>query len=217
MMTDGQLATKLTYEDPVIVQGYIKRNAVNPKQVDLITTFSKTIVGTRVLDLGCGPGHESHIFSELGFTVTGLDYSTEMIRQARKLKQVDNPPHFLVGDMKELSELFAENSFDAIWASASLLHIRSEELPKVLHGMTHVARNGAKVYVGLKGGVGTELIEEDKLGKPMLREFTLWSKDSFLELTKLFGWRLDDFFVQEGSLFKGKPAEWLRFFFTISK
>jgi len=63
-----------------------------------------------------------------------------MILQAKKLKQVSNPPKFLVGDMTKLTELFHEDSFDAIWASASLLHITEEELPVVLAGMHQITQ-----------------------------------------------------------------------------
>lgn len=217
MNLTGQQITHAVYEDPEIVEGYIKRNALDPKQADLIKSFSTTIQGKKVLDLGCGPGHDSYIFANLGFDVTGLDYSSEMIRRAKDFKHVENQPKFIVGDMRKLGDSFDKDSFDAILASASLLHIQPGDLPTVLSGITHISRDEALVYVGLKGGVGTVLVEEDKLGKPMQREFTLWTKESFIEQTQPYGWALIDFSTREGSMFRGEPTQWLNFFFKLAK
>lgn len=217
MNNDGQQLTHRVYEDPDIVEGYIKRNAIDPKQKDLIASFSKTIAGKKVLDLGCGPGHESYIFAELGFDVTGLDFSNEMIRRAKNFKDSTNNPSFIVGDMTKLNNYFEENQFDAIWASASLLHIRPSDIQATLEGMTSIAKNGAKIFIGLKGGTGTLLADEDKYGKKMQREFTLWSKEQFLSEVKQFGWKLDNFDSKVGSEFMGQPTQWLQFFFTVVK
>ncbi len=217
MSQAGQQITKSVYEDPEIVEGYIKRNALDPKQTELIKSFSNSIQGKKVLDLGCGPGHDSYIFADLGFEVTGMDYSNEMIRRAKDFKQFANQPKFVVGDMRKLSDYFSEDSFDAIWASASLLHIQLEDTSQVLEGMTNIAKNEAVVYIGLKGGSGTVLVDEDKLGKPMQREFTLWTKDRFIEQTDRCGWVLTDFSSREGSIFRGEPTQWLNFFFKIAK
>lgn len=119
--------------------------------------------------------------------------------------------------MKKLPDYFDNNSFDAIWASASILHIKPKDVPQTLEGITKVAKNGTVVYVGLKGGHGTILVEENKLGKPMQREFTLWTKEGFVRQTNRFGWKLSNFTTREGSVFRGKPTEWLNFFFVITK
>lgn len=202
MNSDGQQITHLVYEAPEIVEGYIERNAINPKQRDLAASFSKTINGRKVLDLGCGPGHESHTFAELGFDVVGLDFSSEMIRRAKNLKDSNKRPTFIVGDMTKLNDYFAENQFDAIWASASLLHLRPTDIPATLEGIISVAKNGAKIFISLKGGKGTLIADEDKYGKKMQREFTLWSKEKFLNEVEQFGWKLDNFDNKVGSDFK---------------
>ncbi|MCA9369357.1 class I SAM-dependent methyltransferase [Candidatus Woesebacteria bacterium] len=219
MSTNGQKITHATYEDPEIIEGYIKRNATNPKQKDLIIAFAKNISGKRVFDLGCGPGHDSYIFSELNFHVIGLDFSKEMIRRAQTLKNVENKPRFIVGDMTKLNEYFTENAFDAIWASASLLHIPLTDISKTIEGMTHISKSGTKIYVGLKGGntENTFLVDEDKYGKSMQREFTFWTKEGFLKEVAPYGWKLEQFTSREGSLSMGQPTQWLNFFFKVQK
>ena len=66
--------------------------------------------GKRVIDIGCGPVSDAYYFAELGFDVVGIDYSEEMIKAARGLKKVSNPPLFRVGDMREIGDMFDENS-----------------------------------------------------------------------------------------------------------
>lgn len=218
MQNNGQHITKGTYEDPEIVEAYIKRNTLQPKQANLIRTFATTINGKRVLDLGCGPGHYTYLFSELGFDVTGLDYSHEMIKKANNFKKIKkNIPEFIVADMKKLTDHYSNNTFDAIWASASLIHIRPKNLDSVLKGMTKIVKPNAKIFISLKDGEGTLLVDENKLGKPMQREFTLWSKEKFLKKIMPYGWLLDSFFSEDGSIFMGQPTRWLQFFFTVPK
>lgn len=45
--------------------------------------------------------------------------------------------------------------------------------------MHTISKNGAEIYIRLKSGEGTVLVDEDKLGKPMQREFTLWTQEDF--------------------------------------
>lgn len=47
--------------------------------------------GGRVLVPGCGRGHEAALLAELGFTVVGLDFIGEALRQARRLHGPDRP------------------------------------------------------------------------------------------------------------------------------
>jgi 2-polyprenyl-3-methyl-5-hydroxy-6-metoxy-1,4-benzoquinol methylase len=85
--------TKSTYEDPDIVAGYIENNAYNPKMYEAIEAFASLVEGENpaVIDLGCGPGQDSYKFAELGFETVGIDYSEQMIENAKKLHTVDNP------------------------------------------------------------------------------------------------------------------------------
>lgn len=47
---------------------------VLPQLQEFINFLEK---GDEILDLGCGPGHHSRVFSETGFKVTGIDLSKE--------------------------------------------------------------------------------------------------------------------------------------------
>ena len=45
----------------------------------------------RVLVPGCGRGHEAALLAGLGYAVVGLDFSSEAIKEARRLHGIDSP------------------------------------------------------------------------------------------------------------------------------
>src|SRR3989304_6740337 len=55
--------------------------------VDFAERIFRRFMGRRVesvLDLGCGTGHHAIPFARLGYDVTGLDLSTQMLAYARR-------------------------------------------------------------------------------------------------------------------------------------
>jgi len=52
-------------------------------QIDLISDAVPIVEGTRVLDVGCGPGVLSGQLAELGAEVVGIDFSANMIAEAK--------------------------------------------------------------------------------------------------------------------------------------
>ncbi|MCK5836218.1 MAG: methyltransferase domain-containing protein [Desulfobacula sp.] len=78
--------------------------------------------GTRLLDVACGPGYASEAAHVLKAIPTGLDFSSEMIRIARK----HNPwIRFQEGDAQDLD--FAEDYFDSVVMNFGLLHLSMPE------------------------------------------------------------------------------------------
>ena len=87
-----------------------------------------------ILDFGCGPGRDLHVFKSLGHNPVGLDGSQSFCDMARKYS--DCPvlhQQFLSLDLKE-------NTFDGIFANASLFHVPSSELPRILNEMHQALR-----------------------------------------------------------------------------
>jgi len=79
-----------------------------------------------ILDLGCGPGRDLRYFSLLGHDVTGLDGSMEFVSMARLYSGCE------VLHQDFLALKLQADSFDAVFANASLFHVPRQELPRVL-------------------------------------------------------------------------------------
>jgi ubiquinone/menaquinone biosynthesis C-methylase UbiE len=95
----------------------------------------------KVLDMGCGTGVSSIVISNLGFDVTGIDISSNLIDQAIKLSEdatvswlkdsllrsnsLTNKPTFIVGDITNLD--VADNSIDICFLCGVLHHFPNYE------------------------------------------------------------------------------------------
>lgn len=82
--------------------------------------------GLRILDFGCGPGRDLAYFKSLGHCPTGLDGSENFCRMAR-----DHSGCPVLQQSFLTLDLPAE-SFDGVFANASLFHVPRQELSRVL-------------------------------------------------------------------------------------
>ncbi len=80
----------------------------------------------RILDLGCGPGRDLRTFRELGHEAVGLDGATRFVEMARAHSGCE----VLHQDFLALDLPAAH--FDGVFANASLFHVPTQELPRVL-------------------------------------------------------------------------------------
>ena len=91
-----------------------------------------------ILDFGCGPGRDLKTFAALGHTAIGLDGAAALVAMAR----ADTGCVVWQQDFSAL-DLPGER-FDGIFANASLFHVPSQELPRVLRQL-HAALKPAGV------------------------------------------------------------------------
>jgi SAM-dependent methyltransferase len=80
----------------------------------------------RILDLGCGPGRDLRAFAELGHEAVGLDGAARFVEMARAHSGCE----VLLQDFLALDLPAAH--FDGVFANASLFHVPTQELPRVL-------------------------------------------------------------------------------------
>src|SRR5262249_25842027 len=86
--------------------------------IDALLDAAEVQCGSRTLDIATGPGYAAGRAAERGAVVTGVDFSSEMIEQARRrYAAVD----FQVGDAESLS--FPDSSFDAAIMNFGMLHL----------------------------------------------------------------------------------------------
>ncbi|MCZ6804795.1 MAG: class I SAM-dependent methyltransferase [Proteobacteria bacterium] len=87
-----------------------------------------------ILDLGCGPGRDLCTFKSLDHRPTGLDGSKAFCQMAH---QHSGCPTLHQQFLKLELDV---NSFDGIFANASLFHVPGQELPRVLRELHRALR-----------------------------------------------------------------------------
>lgn len=80
----------------------------------------------KILDLGCGPGRDLLHFRSLGHDAVGLEGSKEFVAMARSYSGCE------VLHQDFLAMALPEGRFDGVFANASLFHVPSQELPRIL-------------------------------------------------------------------------------------
>lgn len=103
---------------------------------------------SRVLDLGCGAGHDLKSFALRGVIPAGLDYAEAMARLAHRASGAP----VVNADMRAMP--FADATFDAVWASATLHHVGTDELVQALSECRRVLRTGGVFFASVKRGSG---------------------------------------------------------------
>ncbi len=85
-----------------------------------------------ILDFGCGPGRDLAYFKSIGHTPVGLDGSARFVEMAREATGCEVlHQSFLALDLPK-------GRFDGVFANASLFHVPTQELSRVL-GQIHDA------------------------------------------------------------------------------
>ena len=106
-----------------VAEGYASYAAVISGQVnDAILNAVGTEVGTRLLDVACGPGHLSAAAVKRGATVIGIDFAPNMVAVARSSCP---EAEFQEADAEDLP--FGDGSFDAVVCSLGVLHFPNPE------------------------------------------------------------------------------------------
>ena len=83
----------------------------------------------RILDFGCGPGRDLKTFRDLSHDAIGLEGSARFAEMARSYSGCE------VWQQDFLKLDLPAEQFDGIFANASLFHIPSQELPRVLRDL----------------------------------------------------------------------------------
>ncbi|MES2070632.1 MAG: class I SAM-dependent methyltransferase [Pseudomonadota bacterium] len=103
-----------------------------------------------LLDFGCGPGRDLKTLSALGHVAIGLDGSEEFVAMARS----DTACEVWQQDFLKLE--LPPKKFDGIFANASLQHIPSQELPRVLRQLHATLKTGGVLFCSIPRGNNLE-------------------------------------------------------------
>ena len=137
--------------------------------------------GARVLEIGSGGGRDARVMEELGLVVRRTDVTPGFVEL---LRGQGHPCELLDPLVDDLSS--PDGPYDAVWANASLLHVRRGDLPTVLGRLAAVTRRGGVLRVSLKEGDGEGWSTHGSVRNP--RHFTYWRAAALSEAVTSAGW-----------------------------
>lgn len=168
--------------------------------VDMTNTYKEFLKlvpeGGKILDLGCGSGRDSMNFMKLGYEVTAVDGSKELAKKASALlgKEVI---------ASTFEELELKEKFHGIWACASLLHIKREDLKTVLNNLYNNLDDNGVFYMSFKYGE-KEYVDDKN------RYFNCFTDESIIgfinENTKF---NILDLYITEDKLGRVNEVKWV--------
>jgi ubiquinone/menaquinone biosynthesis C-methylase UbiE len=141
--------------------------------------------GERVLEIGCGTGHFSAYFKELGAEVVGLDTSFEMLRVAKDRHsglEID----FSRGDAYRLP--FSDDSFDLVAMITTLEFISSPR--QALEEAFRVSKG--RVFLGILNRNSLLALKRKRSGKKLWQEAHFYNLREVIDLLgkdKKIKWR----------------------------
>lgn len=186
--SDKTEATEAAYD--AVAQDYAERaSGRSPEASRFAGRFEQRLEpGSRVVDLGCGPGEDLLRLADCGHRPIGLDRSAELLALAHHSPRVR-------ADLKQLP--FADGSADGIWAHASLLHVDSAALEGALVEWDRIVRPGGLVgfSTSLGGDSGWELVPAEPSRVPVMNDglkrwFVHHDKDVVLRAIGRRGWEI---------------------------
>ena len=163
-----------------------------PLDRDLLNRFAAEMAGRgKVSDIGCGPGHVARYLHDAGTNVFGLDLSTKMLEQARRL----NPDiSFREGNMTALD--LEDETLAGIVSFYAIVNIPKESLPLVFREMARVLCPGGMLLLAFH--MGDEVLQEKELwGRPISMDFFLFQPSTIREYIELAGLYIQEIIERE--------------------
>ncbi len=120
-------------------------------------------VGARVLDCPCGQGRHAHLLAEAGFAVDGLDYSPDLLAEA-KARGTGARLRYTRGDMRKLPARWT-GRFDAVlnlFTSFGFFAMPTDDA-RTVHEFARVLVPGGTLvwHGGSRDGVMARFLERD--------------------------------------------------------
>ena len=134
-----------------------------------------------ILDFGCGPGRDLRAFTDIGHVGIGLEGSERFVGMAREQGFEVLQQNFLELDLPG-------EKFDGVFANASLFHVPSQELPRVLRELHATLKPGGVLFSSNPRGSNEEGWNRGRYGA--YRDLETWRdylRDAgFQELTHYY-------------------------------
>ncbi len=145
--SDPLRATSETY-DRISADYERQTDKVEAEFVAFRAAFARRLTkGAVVVDVGCGPGRDAAFFASRGIEIIGMDASETMAARVAGKRLAA-----LQGDLRSLP--LATGRLDALWSSASLLHVPRAGTLVALSDWRRSLRRGG--WLGLTTSIGDD-------------------------------------------------------------
>jgi len=108
--------------------------------IAILLQYIEGVAPFTILDFGCGPGRDLKVFCEFGHIAVGLDGAARFVDMARAYSSCE----VWQQDFCKLD--LPDKHFDGIFANASLFHLPSQELPRVLRELHATLKTGGVLF-----------------------------------------------------------------------
>ena len=129
--------------------------------------------GAKILDVGSGSGRDACYFQKQGYQVTALEPSKNLCREIRKVFSRE-----IV--CSEVQNYRPTERYDGIWACASLIHLKEEEVLHFFEKIDLYLEDSGIIYVSGKNGISTGEVEDGRF----FLEFTEQLVEKILTVNK---------------------------------
>lgn len=154
-MDDPVKQTVATYDN--LATDYVTHYVDRKPYQGLYSYFTTHLSGKKILDVGCGAGHDAGFFTNQGLNVTGIDLSTNLLALAKKAAP---KAIFTKMDMRVLE--FPPKSFDGLWVMTSFQHLPKIDAPETLSGFKRVLKDSGLLYISVTEGEGEGLVAKGR-------------------------------------------------------
>jgi SAM-dependent methyltransferase len=136
------------------------------QNIDALLRHIKAEPPYRILDFGCGPGRDLRAFAGLGHTPIGLEGAAQLVTMARAESGCE------VWQQDFLRLALPDAYFDGVYANASLFHVPSCELPRVLGQLRATLKSGGVLFSSNPRGDNEEGWNQGRYGA--YHDLTAW-------------------------------------------
>ncbi len=195
--TDKSLETELMNDDVQgsydrVAEDYAEqfRDEMDKKPFDrkMLDWLTEKVGGLGIIcDMGCGPGQVAGYLFDNGVKTCGVDLSHGMVERAQRLHP--GIP-FRQGNMLALTEV-DDNSYGAIAAFYSIIHVARPALKQALQELKRVLRPGGILLLTFH--IGQEIVHKDEWwGKEVSLDFIFFETGEMKAHLQAAGFELQE-------------------------